>query len=141
MELSTSRLSNLEVQFQRDVDQFRKRDARSDVKIADYVLDHYRARPMFFTWGHVSGELIAELAIRLLNVSKDILGGDAATFESQIRPLHTAVSDFWMPIHPAVAKWHKLAYCKDDQTLFNIYGNWWTFKTFMIKYIEYDQSW
>lgn len=140
-ELAAKRLGNLESQFERDVSQLRKRDAASDVKMTDYVLANYKKSPMFFTWGHVSGQPITEIALQLMNLSRDRLGGTSESDANQLYPLHTAISDFWMPVHPDVAKWHKLEYCQDENALFNIYGNWWTFKQFMIKYIEYDTSW
>ncbi|WP_233343793.1 HAD-IIIC family phosphatase [Burkholderia cepacia] len=141
LELAAKRLGNLESQFDRDVAQLRKRDAASDVKMTDYVLANYRKSPMFYTWGHVSGQAITEIAMQLLELSRDRLGGTREGDANQLYPLHTAISDFWMPIHPSVAKWHKLEYCQDENALFNIYGNWWTFKQFMIKYIEYDTNW
>lgn len=141
MELAAKRLGNLESQFDRDLSQLRKRDAASDVKMTDYVLANYRKSPMFYTWGHVSGQPITEIALQLLELSRDKLGGTPESDANQLYPLHTAISDFWMPVHPDVAKWHKLEYSQDENALFNVYGNWWTFKQFMIKYIEYDTSW
>lgn len=141
MDLARGRLGNLQAQFDRDIGTLRKRDDASDVKMVDYVLANYRKHPMFYTWGHVSGQSIMEIGSQLLRLSHDRLGSPPAERVNQLFSLPTSISDFWMPIHPDVAKWHKLEYCQGDKAVFNIYGNWWTFKEFMVRYIEYDTSW
>jgi hypothetical protein len=141
MQLAGARLSNLQGQFERDLEQWRRRDAMSDVNMTDYVLANYKKAPLFYTWGHVSGDATKELALQLLSKSEKALGRTRDELEPELRGLDTAISDFWMPVHPIVAKWHKLNYCADENAVFNIYGRWWTFKEFMIKYIEYDESW
>jgi FkbH-like protein len=141
MEMSRQRLRNLGGQFDRDVEQLRRRDSFSDIRMADYVLDNYRKNRMFFTWGHVAGQAVKEIAVKLLARSHDILNADLSRLEDNMSALPIGIDDFWMPIHPDVAAWHKLDFAQGEDTLYNIYGNWWTFKEFMIKYIEYDESW
>ena len=141
MELSKARLHNLSGQFERDVEQMRRRDSYSDVKMTDYVLNNYKKWQLFFTWGHVSGEAIKEIASQLYSKSANILGADLSSLEDNLRLLPVGVDDFWMPIHPDVAAWHKLDFAQDENARYNIYGNRWTFEEFMIRYIEYDMSW
>jgi FkbH-like protein len=141
MDISRSRLKNLSAQFDRDVEQWRRRDNASDVKMADYLLNTYRKERTFFTWGHVSGSAVKEIAVQLLAKSKSAFGLDASGWENEVRSLQDGVDDFWMPIHPDVAAWHKLEFVTNDQALYNIYGNFWTFEQFMQRYIEYDMTW
>ncbi|MFS0851639.1 WcbI family polysaccharide biosynthesis putative acetyltransferase [Novosphingobium panipatense] len=141
MEISRSRLHNLSGQFDRDVEQWRRRDSASDVKMAEYLLNTYRKERTFFTWGHVSGRAMQEVAVQLLAKSKGALGVDAAGWEDEVRSLRMGEDEFWMPIHPDVAAWHRLDYASNDQAVYNVYGNSWTFKEYITKYIEYDTSW
>jgi FkbH-like protein len=141
MDISQSRLKNLSAQFDRDVEQWRRRDQASDVKMSDYVLKTYRKERTFFTWGHVSGAAVKEIAVQLLAKSGSALGVDTTGWDREVRDLQDGVDSFWMPIHPDVAKWHNLEFVSGDNALYNIHGNNWTFKEFMIKYIEYDESW
>lgn len=95
---------------------------------------------MFYTWGYTFGEPMIEITHQLFNLSKQYIESDEASYIPELLALKTGEGDFSMPIHPLVAQWHKLEFI-NPETRYNIYGNHWTFKEFIIKYIEYDTSW
>lgn len=108
----------------------RQRQERTPVPYLDHVLEHFRARPLFFTVNHPSAELIA-LAAR--GVLREL--GLAPAEENTLAALETGYEDFFLPVHPQVAEFYGLAYGGPDEA-YPCYGHRRSFAQYAAAYVE-----
>ncbi len=143
MQLSQSRMPDLQQRLQNDVDRIGRHDRASDIQIGDYVIPNFRQRKVFLTPGHVSNEALLEMATRIHRAIAPTLGNDPEVgcirMERAITD-YQGMSAFELPIHPSVAHELQLQYCNRD-TRFNWFGHHWTFSEYIARYITYDCSW
>ncbi len=142
MDLSQRKMPNLQVRLQRDIDRMQRYDAHSDVKLADYVLARFREEHLFWTSGHVSAPAMAELARRVAEVARPVLGGsnERAVACLAAASHYGGMGEQQNPIHPVVAEVLGLKFWRADfdylwQT------QHWTLYEYVQRYIEYDMNW
>jgi hypothetical protein len=142
MDLSERKMPDLRVRLQRDVDRMRRYDAHSDVQLADYVLDHFRDEHLFWTSGHLSAPAVAELARRVAEHARPVLGGSAARAEACLAAasINGGMGTHQHPIHPLVAEALELRFWRMDLA-YRWHTQQWTYYEYIQRYIEYDTSW
>ena len=115
------------------IQDIQEREDRCDIKMLDYILDHYRKEKLFYTRNHPINSVVKELCVRLLNYLKiDIL------FENEYIITKLDISDEL--IYPSVEKglhleFHQNFY-KDTEAVRNQY----TFDQYVERYLSYCHS-
>lgn len=142
MDLSLAKMPNLDVRYERDVARMRQHDAHCDVRLSDYVESAFRREHLFWMNGHVSRAGVLELAARVADAARPVLGGSAvrarACFERAAD--YDGMGGLQLPIHPLVAEKFGLDYAGPDRT-WQWYGQQWNFFEYMERYIPYDREW
>ena len=131
-----------------------ERQARTPVQYLDFVLAHWRKRPLFFSVNHPGPELLRLAATGILRH----LGLAAPKHPTQTEPQQTELrqtdlppapaplgdclgegyGDFELPVHPQVAAFYGLEY-GDAQTVYNVYGRGKTFAQYAAAYVDCRQ--
>ena len=142
MDLSCRKMPNMQVRLERDIARMQHYDALSDVRLSDYVLDRFRAEHLVWTSGHVSGKGVAELARRVAEQARPVLGGSAARAEACLAAgsVHWDMGGHQNPIHPLVAEALQLRFWQADAT-YRWGTQQWNFYEYIQRNIEYDTSW
>lgn len=142
MDLSYRKMPNMQVRLERDIARMQHYDAISDVRLSDYVLDRFRDEHLFWTSGHVSGKGVAELARRVAEQARPVLGGSAARAEACLTAgsVHWDMGAHQNPIHPLVAESLQLRFWQADAT-YRWGTQQWGFYEYIQRNIEYDTSW
>ena len=78
LDLSARKMPDLQVRLERDLERMRRYDAHVDVALCDHVEANFRREHLFWTNGHVSRPAVAELARRIMEAARPVLGGTAA---------------------------------------------------------------
>lgn len=115
----------------------RERQAHTPVQYLDYVLEHWRMRPLYLSVNHPGPELIALAAAGILRHL-----GLAAPQPSRLPSLAAlgeGYADFELPVHPQAAAFYGLAYGHDGQA-FNVYGKAKTFARYAAAYVDCRQA-
>ncbi|RZJ23768.1 MAG: hypothetical protein EOO54_10625 [Haliea sp.] len=138
LDLSARKMPNLEVRLQRDLHRMQHYDASCDVPLADYVERSFRDHHLFGTAGHVSDAAITELARRVMDAARRVLGGTAQHLEAMMAgqpgmPLQA-------PIHPMAADQLGLKFWTAD-LVYRWYSQAWTHDEYLGRYIENDSTW
>lgn len=142
MDLSARRMPDLQRRLEDDLDLMRLFDAHCDVRLADHVAANFRDQHMFWTRGHMSAAAMRELARRVADQARRVIGGQAQRAELCL----DAAMDFegmggvQTPVHPLVADALKLSYCPPERT-YQWVTQQWTFYEYIERYIAYDTSW
>jgi len=106
----------------------RQRQARTPVQYLDFVLDSFRARPLFLTVNHPGPELIGRAASGILaELELAPMAGDFAP-----PPEYLA---FELPVHPRAAEFYGLDY-GGEGAAFNVYGRRLTFAEYAAAYVD-----
>ena len=108
----------------------RERQARTPIAYLDHVLEHFRARPLFFTVNHPAPELIALAAAGVL----EHLGLAPAAADG-LCALTTGYEDFFLPIHPQAADFYGLAYGRAGAR-YPVYGRERGFEEYAAAYVD-----
>lgn len=142
MDLSEREMPDLQQRLQEDTDLMRLYDAHCDVKLTDYVLENFRQQPIFWTYNHVSAPAMRELARRVLDQVRPVIGGRAARAE---RCLDAAmdfdgVGGHQVPVHPLVAEALGLSWCPPGRR-YQWATQQWAYHEYIERYIDYDTSW
>lgn len=108
----------------------RARQERTPVPYLDFVLENFRARPLFLTVNHPCAELIALAAQGVLRLL-DLAPADPAQLAAQ----QTGYEEFFLPIHPQAAAFYGLAY-GGAEARFPVYGREKTFAQYAAAYVD-----
>jgi len=109
----------------------RERETHTPVKYLDYVLEHWRSRPLFFTVNHPGPELLQLAATGILRHLGMNPPGTQPTLE-----LEGYYSAFELPVHPQVAAHYGLNYGVPG-SLYRMYsGTAKTFAEYAAAYVE-----
>lgn len=122
---AVERLPNLDRFAELEWARLRARDAKCDVKMAEYVESHFRDINLFWCVNHPTLEALRELCLRLLAAAA--LGGVAispATLDQTIAalPPQEPLGILRVPIHPAVAEHFRLNWVPGATA--KVYGLW-----------------
>lgn len=106
----------------------RRRQAHTPVRYLDFVLDGFRARPLFLTVNHPGPELLAHAASGILAELglAPMAGGFALPQDYQA---------FELPVHPQAAACYGLDYAREGAT-FNVYGRRMSFAEYAAAYVD-----
>ena len=139
MRLSTERMPDLERRLRLDLVRWRATDALSDIRLADYVLEHFRTTRLFYTMAHVSAVPLRHVLRSLIDLT-DVINPSLAweaKLEVDVILRHHRGQDFEMvPLHPIVAERLNLAYYDPDER-HRYYGHAWTHKEYILNYIRW----
>ena len=139
LDLSLRKMPDLQVRLQRDLDRMRHYDAHCDVKLADYVQENFREQHLFWTYGHVSEAGVAELALRVADAARPVLGGTAQRARQRVEMAmgFGGMGGLQVPIHPIVADALGLRFWEADRH-YRWYSQEWTFYDYIARYIGYE---
>lgn len=141
LDLSISKMPNLEVRLQRDIDRMHRYDAQSDIQLAGYVEANFRDQHLFWTSGHMSQFAVVELTRRVASAARVVLGGNETRMETCLAAADfKGMGDVQLPIHPMVAEALGLAFWRPWQT-YRWYTENWTFYEYFERYITNDNKW
>jgi hypothetical protein len=143
MELSMQKMPDVKEAIHRDKFLLERRDSFCGVKMADYVYGRFTTDHMFWTWGHISSTLLAELLRRLIAATPDAFGPVTDELEAEIAKfvLDTpGIGEEQLPIHPEVARVLELEFCPPDRR-YRWFTQDWTFREYMTHYIMLDKNW
>ena len=127
---------DLDALLKETVERERERQAHTPVQYLDFVLEHWRERPLFYTVNHPGPELLGLAAAGILRElglapqSPELLPGPEA--------LGAGYADFELPVHPQAAAFYGLAYGAETQ-IFNVYGRAKTFAQYAAAYVDCRQ--
>ncbi|WP_332826445.1 WcbI family polysaccharide biosynthesis putative acetyltransferase [Ramlibacter sp.] len=139
LDLSARKMPNLQVRLQRDLERMRRYDTQVDVPLFDHVEANFRREHLFWTNGHVSRPAVAELARRVMEAARPVLGGSADRTAACL----AAVDDFegmgshQHPVHPMAAEAYGLEWWAPDRT-WQWYDQQWTYFEYIERYIGYE---
>ncbi|MBS0453411.1 MAG: hypothetical protein JSS14_19120 [Proteobacteria bacterium] len=143
MAQSSLQMPDLDARLAIDIGHMQRRDSRSDVHLQDFVLANFRDQHMFWTFGHVNDQAVAELACRVYAQAAFDLGSHHADMPSRIRAAAAALGGMGphqCPIHPRVAEHFGLRFWQPDMR-FQWFDRHWTFADYMPRYITRDTNW
>lgn len=139
MRLSTDRMPDLDRRLRRDLQHWRANDAVSDIKLADYVLERFRRKRLFYTAGHVAAAPLRQILRALIDRTEIINPVDRmeASLELDVLLRHHGGHEYQMvPIHPLVAKRLGLEYYDPDER-YRYHAYDWTHKEYILNYIRW----
>lgn len=143
MELAAQHMPDLNARLQRDIARLEACDAVCDVTFKSYILDNFRSRRLFWSWGHTSSVPLAELALRIWAVARPVIGGTVERAEGCIAAAAAefeGIGDIQVPIHPLVASTFGLSFWSPDMR-YMWFGQHWTFREYIERYMRYDTAW
>jgi hypothetical protein len=115
------------------------RDARSDVKLGQLVIENYETVPLFWTINHPTGWLLARALGEVLNASKGPLGlaDDVGAKAARAFAAYEPFAHEHQPIHPEVGRQLGLKWWSEDLRYRYFDGSMNTFEQFMLRYIDF----
>ena len=140
---SCSSMPNLDRRLAVDIAFMEHRDRVCDVQIGDIVREHFREQHLFWNFGHVSSLGTGELAVRVWNTVASELGGHAHTAPQKLREAAEVLGGMGpiqQPIHPVVAEHFGLRFHSEGMR-YRWFGQQWTFREYMARYIGLDANW
>ena len=133
LQLPLERKYDLDALLAETVARERERQAHTPVKYLDFVLEHWRRRPLFFTVNHPGPELLDLAAAGILR-ELGLAPPDPA-LSPDASALGQGYADFELPVHPQVSAFYGLAYGGQDQT-YTVYGRAKTFAGYAAAYVD-----
>jgi hypothetical protein len=143
LEVSSNRMPDLEMLVARDASVQGRRDAASDVPMADVVFANLRSTYQFWNRGHLAICLMSRLLERLLDCSSAVVGSMTAQMREELQEVYRVFpgqGEFQQPIHPLVIERLGLKFV-DGATKYRWFGNSWTFEEFTKRYLCFDRNW
>jgi hypothetical protein len=135
---SPRHLRNLARHAELDILRLAPREAIAEVGFSDIVTDQLRIRPLFWSYNHPTGWLLQQVASRVLDRLRHLLG---LTYDAA--QLARAWQDFdplyhsQIPIHPEVARQLQLDWWSPDRLYRNYDGTALSYNDFMLRYIKF----
>ncbi|MDO9632536.1 MAG: WcbI family polysaccharide biosynthesis putative acetyltransferase, partial [Humidesulfovibrio sp.] len=110
-----------------------ERQSHTPVRYLDFVLEHWRKRPLFLSVNHPGPELLQLAAAGILGQ----LGLAPPTPEllPEAGALGEGYADFELPVHPQAAAFYGLAY-GGEGSAFNVYGKARTAAQYAAAYVD-----
>lgn len=139
MQLSAARMPDLQRRLCTDVGRWRAADNVADIKEADWVLETFRARQIFYTPGHLTALPLGRMMKLLLEQTKLLSKKHIwqAMLEVDLLSRHHAGQDLEVvPIHPAVAETMGLLYF-DANARHRWHAHELTFREYIVNYIRW----
>jgi hypothetical protein len=109
-----------------------ERQANTPVKYLDFVLEHWRKRPLFLTVNHPGPELLQLAAAGILRELG--LAPQDQALVPRPESLGQGYGDFELPVHPQAAAFYGLNYGGAEQ-VYKTYGRTRTFVQYAVAYV------
>jgi hypothetical protein len=140
MEISSARMPDLERRLRMDVARWRITDKLADIQVADWVLETFRAKELFYTAGHLTALPLGRM-LKLLLEQTGLLSEREifqARLETDFLLRHNVGQDLEIaPLHPLVAERLGIGYY-DPDALYRWHGHEWTYREYILKYIRWE---
>jgi hypothetical protein len=143
LKLTAERMPNLDNRLECDILRWRKQDSVCDVKVADYMIDNFRERRLFWAYGHMAGPIIIHIVRKLVDLNSDVLGGNRLLFEANLAEFEKTYDGDdceQVPLHAAVAEHFKLAYFEPGMK-YRFYTSYVTEEEYIRKYVKWEPVW
>lgn len=114
-----------------------ERQAHTPIQYLDFVLGHWRERPLFLSVNHPGPELLHRAAAGILAELGLAPMGQADLPDAS--SLGEGYVDFELPVHPQAAAFYGLAYGGEDRA-YNVYGRAKTFAQYAEAYVDCQLS-
>ena len=140
MEISSARMPDLERRLRMDVARWRVTDGLADIQVADWVLENFRRRELFYTAGHLTALPLGRMLKQLLERTGLLSAAEIfrATVELDFLLSHNKGQDLEIaPLHPLVAERLGIAYY-DPDARYRWHGHEWTYREYILKYIRWE---
>ena len=139
MQASAEKLPNLERRLAMDIARWRERDSTCDVKIADHLLESFRAHKLFYSYSRPTPYAMREILDQLLAKTiedTDLLARIGADLDRLLK-FYIGYDMEECPVNPLVAKHFELEWCDPDGP-HRHYFNAFTFKDYIVRYMRLD---
>lgn len=110
-----------------------ERQSHTPVRYLDFVLEHWRKRPLFLSVNHPGPELLQLAAAGILRQLG--LAPPAPELLPEAGALGEGYADFELPVHPQAAAFYGLTY-GGDGSAFNVYGKARTAAQYAAAYVD-----
>ena len=140
MQITSQKMPDLERRLRMDVGRWRATDELADIKLADWVLENFRDRQIFYTSGHVTAEPLGRLLKQLIERTGLLTDTEIqrARIETDFLLRHYCAQDLEVtPLHPLVAERLGISYY-DPDARYRWHGHEWTFREYILKYIRWE---
>ena len=139
LQLSARQMPDLDRRLAMDVTRWQEKDATCDIKVADYLLETFRSKQLFYSFARPTPVAIRRILCELLALT---MGNNSPLMAVQleIEQLLQYYMGYDMeefPINPFVADHFKLDWYSKS-TLYRHHSNAFTYDEFMVRYIRYD---
>lgn len=111
----------------------REKERAHGIPVVDFLLAHWRERPLFHTINHPGRELLTRVA-QVIMAQLDLPPLSEAEIAS-IGGRFPSYADFDLPVHPQVAAFHGLTWA-GPETEFAVFGKRLTFAQYVSRYID-----
>jgi hypothetical protein len=140
MQITAERMPDLERRLRMDVARWRTTDALADFPIADWVLENFRTRQIFYTSGHLTALPLARLMHELLD--RTAILSDAERSRAKVETdfllrCHRGQDLEVTALHPLVAERMGIEYYEPDAR-HRWHGHEWNFRDYILKYIRWE---
>jgi hypothetical protein len=120
------------------------REQGCDVRVAAYVMAHFKEKRLYYTNNHPSGELLYFVLAQLyaVPVIRDLMKlpyDQLVTLAREWADTSNVFHGEEVPIHPAVAKHFGLTWWKPDD-IYRLFGEQYTFDSWIDWYLSYDPA-
>ncbi len=110
-----------------------ERQVHTPIQYLDFVLEHWRERPLFLSVNHPGPELLHLAAVGIL--AELGLAPMAPALLPDAGALGEGYADFELPVHPQAAAFYGLNYGSEDR-VYNVYGRAKTFGQYAEAYVD-----
>lgn len=119
---------DLQALYDKSIERERQKDYLRCSELCDFIEENFSAKQLFTTINHPYGELLNLIARYVL------MELDYRKIPSRLSENLTCDNDYYMPIHPSVAKFFNLSFAGED-TKYPIYGNRLTYYEYIAGYV------
>lgn len=140
IQISSARMPDLERRLRMDVGRWRVTDGLADIQVADWVLNNFRTKELFYTADHLTAWPLGRM-LKLLLEQTGLLSGREifqAQLDADFLLRHYQGQDLEIaPLHPLVAERLGIAY-HDPEARYRWHGHEWTYREYILKYIRWE---
>ena len=139
MQASAAKLPDLDRRLAMDVARWRERDSTCDIAVADDLLENFRTRQLFYSFGRPTPFAIRSIFHQLLahTIPDANLLDRARADLDRLLAFYVGYDMEECPVHPLVARHFDLEWY-DPDGLYRHHSNAFSYKDYIVRYMRYD---